>query len=213
MITNYLKDFFALFDKYNIDIYLTGGSARDFLLNKEFEDLDFATPYLTKDLINLLEIDHYDKFAINFGTLKTNILGKEVEITTFRKEGQYSNHRRPKEIEFITNIKEDASRRDFTINAIYIDKNFNVIDYYGGVNDLNNKVIRMIGDPYVRLKEDPVRILRAVRFSKNMGFKIEESLQKAINNLKEELKYISPKRLELESKKFINNKDFLDLIK
>lgn len=212
-MNNFLKQFFALFDKLNIDIYLTGGSARDFILNKDFEDLDFATPYSTKKLIDLLEIKHYDTFAIKFGTLKTNILGRNVEITTFRKEGEYKDHRRPTNIEFVTDIKEDAKRRDFTINALYINKNFDVIDFYNGLDDLNNKVIKMIGDPYIRLKEDPVRIIRAIRFASNMNFSIDNNLKKALIDLKDNIKFISESRLNMELKKFNNIKDYYNFIK
>ena len=213
MITSYLSDLFSFFDKYNVDIYLTGGSARDFILGKNFEDLDFATPYLTSELIDLLEIEHYDSFALKFGTLKTNLLGRDIEVTSFREEGEYKDHRRPSYIKFVKDIELDSKRRDFTINAMYIDKNFNIIDFYGGLDDLKNKIIRMVGDPYSRLKEDPVRIIRAIRFASNMGFTIEKELKQAIFDLKDDLKYITEARFNMELNKFNNKQDYYDFMK
>ena len=212
MINNFLQNIFDYFKKYNVDVYLVGGGVRDFLLNKDFDDFDFATPFNTKELIDLLEIDDYDKFSLKFGTLKTELLGHEVEITSFREESDYKDHRRPTNIKFVKDIKKDAARRDFTINALYLDSSFKVIDFYNGVDDLNNGIIRMIGDPYKRLKEDPVRILRAIRFSKNLNFKIEYTLLDAINQNINEINYISLNRLNKELAKFNNPNDYYDFI-
>ena len=212
MINNYLKNIFDYLNKYNVTVYLVGGGVRDFLLKKEFDDFDFATPFDTKELINLLDIDKYDHFSLKFGTLKTMLLGHEVEITSFREESEYTDHRRPTNIKFVKDIKIDAKRRDFTINALYLDSSFNVIDFFDGINDLNNKIIRMIGDPYKRLKEDPVRIIRAIRFSKNLGFTLEETLHDAIIKNINELNYISLTRLEKELEKFDNPQDYYDFL-
>ena len=212
MTNNYLEQIFDYFDKYNVDLYLVGGGVRDFLLNKEFDDYDFATPFNTKELIDLLDIVDYDHFSLKFGTLKTELLGHEVEITSFREESEYKDHRRPTNIKFVKDIKKDAARRDFTINALYLDSSFKVIDFYDGISDLKNGIIRMIGDPYKRLKEDPVRILRAIRFSKNLNFKIEENLLDAINKNINELNFISSNRLDKELAKFHNPQDYYDFI-
>ena len=211
-MNNYLKSLFDYLKKYNVEVYLVGGGVRDYLLNKEFDDYDFATPYNTKELIDLLDIDEYDKFSLKFGTLKTELLGHEVEITTFREESDYKDHRRPTNLKFVKDIRKDAERRDFTINALYLDSNFKVIDFFNGVDDLKNGIIRMIGDPDKRLKEDPVRILRAIRFSKNLNFKIEDSLLKSIIKNIHELDYISENRLNKELAKFNNKQDYYDFI-
>lgn len=202
MIVNYLNKIFALFAKYNFEIYLAGGSARDFLLNKDFKDFDFATPITSNQLIEALNITNYDSFAIKFGTLKCHLFENDVEITTFRKEGEYKDFRRPSSISFVSSIEEDSKRRDFTINAIYIDKGYKIYDFHDGVNDLNNKIIRMIGDPYIRLKEDPVRILRALRFKTNLNFEIDPYLMEAMEKNKIYLQKISKDRLNLELNKF-----------
>ena len=98
-------------------------------------------------------------------------------------------------------MKADSVRRDFTINAIYIDSQGNTFDFHGGLQDLEKGLIRFIGDPYIRIKEDPLRILRAERFARRLGFRIEEESQRAINELRGELAFLSPDKVLMESKK------------
>ena len=160
-----------------ISAYLVGGSSRDYLLNKDFNDIDICSASLPN--VNLEAMKDYNlvnKDGLYYGVLKYQIDEYEVEITSLRKEGPYIKNRRPSKVEFISDLYIDSLRRDFTINAIYIDCNDEVIDYHNGVNDLNYKIIRMIGDPLIRINEDALRILRAIRISDKLGFSLDNNL-------------------------------------
>ena len=199
-----------LFKDNNIDAYLVGGTSRDYLLYGNFSDIDICSkglPSVNEEILKDYEMSNKDgKF---YGVLKYKVFDREIEVTTLRKEGEYIKNRRPKSIEFIDSLYIDSLRRDFTINAIYIDAYKNVYDYHNGVNDLNNKVIRMIGDPLKRINEDALRILRAIRFSSYLNFEIEENLKETIlsnynlvyslnkNTLKKEIdKFLEFKRID-----------------
>lgn len=192
-----------LYSKHGFNLYLVGGSVRDYLLFNDFDDFDFATNALVEDGRKILNTNNFDSFSSQFGTLKTIYENKEIEITTFRKEGNYLDGRRPSYIEFIDDLNIDAKRRDFTINALYLDKEKNIFDPFFGKEDLKNKIIRMIGDPYIRLKEDPLRIIRALRFALKLNFQIETSLETAIFDLKHLVETISYARLSLEINKIL----------
>ncbi|MBP5574880.1 MAG: hypothetical protein J6X50_03970 [Bacilli bacterium] len=122
-------------------------------------------------------------------------------MTTLRKESNYLDSRHPSKIEFVKDIKEDYLRRDFTINALYLDESLNVIDYCHGQEDLNNRILRMIGDPNQRLKEDPLRILRAIRFAITFDLTIEETLFKAMQDHFSLLKNLTDAKLKSEINK------------
>ena len=168
-------------DKKGIKAYLIGGSSRDYLLNKDFLDIDICSTSLPK--VNMEALSDYEvinKDGLYYGVVKYFIDFKEVEIATLRKEYEYIKNRRPSKIEFIDNLEVDSLRRDFTINAIYIDYLGNVIDYHNGLNDLKNKTITMIGNPEKRIEEDCLRILRAIRLSDKLNFKLDDNLKEVI---------------------------------
>lgn len=182
-----------LYDNH-YDAYIVGGYVRDKLLNIESSDIDICTnakPDIIKELFDVLEE--------NYGSCIVKYDHYNYEITTFRKE-IYNNSRFPK-VEFIDNLEEDLKRRDFTINAICIDKDEKIIDLYNGIEDLNNKILRSIGNPDVKLKEDPLRILRAKRFKENYNLKYDESLNKAIKNNEELINKISKTKINRELNK------------
>ncbi len=171
-----------LFNKHGYQLYLVGGSTRDFLLHIPLNDMDLvtnATPEESKKF--LMDADYTFE---RFGTVKFNYKNVKFDLTTFRKEKGYSDSRHPNEVIFTKNIKEDYSRRDITINALYLDKNLKVIDFVNGLEDLNNHIIRMVGDPYKRIKEDPLRIVRIYRFQFDLGFFIDKDLEKVIEENK-----------------------------
>jgi len=153
---------------------MIGGTSRDFLLNREFTDFDLCTDATPNEEMEFL--DEVDDSFKKYGTLKVKYLGNKFEITTLRKESSYNDKRHPSEITFIKEIKEDFKRRDFTVNALYIDREKNIYDFSSGRIDLNGNLLRIIGNPDIRLKEDPLRIIRAIRFSLELDFEIEESL-------------------------------------
>ena len=195
--------FISLAKKFNENgfrLYMIGGTTRDFLLGEDVLDYDFVSD-ATPDDMKVFLPDANFCFA-KFGSVKVKIDNVHVDITTLRKEGEYLDKRHPNKIEYIKNINEDYIRRDFTINAIYMDESFNVIDPANGVEDLNNKIIRFIGDPVKRIKEDPLRILRAERFQKKLNFVIEEQSLNAIKKYRYLLDEINPDKIKEELRKF-----------
>ncbi len=174
------KELAELFSQNGYSLYLVGGTVRDFLLRKELTDMDAvtdATPEEFKQFLNSYKVDF--TFA-KFGSIKLVINDVKFDITTLRKERAYSDSRHPTKIEFVKTLDADVVRRDFTVNAMYLDKAFKLIDLVGGEEDLNKGVLKMVGDPNKRLQEDPLRIIRALRFSLTHNLTIDESLKKAI---------------------------------
>lgn len=154
--------------------YLVGGCVRDVLHERDPDDLDFATPLLPTDVENKLKEQGIKPFSLGkrFGTIAFKLDGHRIEITTFRTE-RYDGLSRNPEVEFVTDIVEDLSRRDFTINAMALRIDGTIIDPYDGQHDLRDRVIRAVGNPGDRYYEDPLRMLRAGRFASQLGFKIE----------------------------------------
>ncbi|MBO4323499.1 MAG: HD domain-containing protein [Clostridia bacterium] len=182
--------------------YLVGGAVRDFLLGKPVCDYDVATSALPEHVIAVFGEKNCIKTGLKHGTV-TVLAPKPVEVTTFRKDGDYFDMRRPETVEFLSDIKEDLQRRDFTVNAMAYSPKDGLIDYFGGLQDLKNKVIRAVGDPYKRFEEDALRILRALRFSSKLGFKIEEKTSAAIRELKKNLSAVSKERIFSELSKLV----------
>lgn len=172
-----------LFNKKGYQLYMVGGSVRDYLLNIPLSDMDLVTDATPNQEQEFLEDANYT-FA-KFGTIKLKYKDTKFDITTFRKEEGYVDLRHPNVVIFTKDIKEDYPRRDLTINALYLDKDLHVIDFVNGVNDLNNHIIKMVGDPLVRIKEDPLRIIRIYRFSYDLDFKIDEKLENLIKENKD----------------------------
>ena len=190
----------------NINAYLIGGSSRDYLLNKEFVDIDICTsslPSVNKEAMKEYELVSND--GLYYGVLKYLIDSKEVEITSLRKEGPYIKKRRPSTVEFIDDLYIDSLRRDFTINALYIDSEGNINDFHNGLEDLKNKLIRMIGDPLVRINEDALRILRAIRLSKKINFNLDDNLKKVILNHIDLVYSLNKNTLRKEINKFLED--------
>lgn len=184
-----------IFNQHGYRLYMVGGATRDYLLDRPILDYDFVTDATPDEMKTFLEADY--TFA-KFGTVRIKVNGIKVDITTLRVEDEYKDHRHPSKIRFTRSIKEDYVRRDFTINAIYMDEQYNIIDYCHGLRDLNNKLIRFIGDPVKRIKEDPLRILRAERFEKKLGFTIEEKTFEAIEENRHLIEELNPQKVQAE---------------
>lgn len=175
------------------EAYFIGGTSRDMLLNRYVHDIDITTNAKPEEIILALsEYSIKNKDGLFYGTVKYCIEDVDVEITTFRKEGTYVRSRRPMKVEFIDSKEEDSLRRDFTINAIYMDLRGNTYDFHNGIKDLKNRVITTIGDPRARFREDALRILRAIRFSIALDMSLSDEVISAIkensyliNDLKE----------------------------
>jgi len=188
-----------LFNDNGYRLFVIGGTSRDYLLNKEVYDYDFVSDATPMDMKKFLpEANyHFEKY----GSVRIKVDGVHVDITTLRIEEGYSDYRHPSKITYVKEIEKDYVRRDFTINAIYLDEKLNVIDPANGVIDLKNKIIRFIGDPEKRIKEDPLRILRAERFAKKLNFVIEPKSLEAIEKYRDLLAKINPEKIKEEIRK------------
>ena len=164
------------------EVYIVGGSIRDQLLNKETKDYDLATSAEPNEIKKIFENDKIMDYGEKHGTIAIYRRGRVYEITTYRVEEGYTDGRRPDSVKFVKQLNSDLSRRDFTINAIAMNKNGEIIDPHGGIKDFNEGVIRAVGDPVDRFREDSLRMLRAVRFASNLDFKIEKSTFLAIKS-------------------------------
>lgn len=159
-----------ILDQKHYQAYIIGGYPRDMLLNRSSNDIDLTTnapPDVIKELFNVIS-ENYGSMLIAYKTFT-------FEITTFRKETNYLDKRHPQQITFTKNLEEDLIRRDFTINTLCLDKNENLLDVLNARTDLEKKIIKTVGDPRIKLKEDPLRILRAVRFATTLDFSIEKN--------------------------------------
>ena len=195
-IFDYLK---KIFNDHNFRLYMIGSTSRDYLLNREINDYDFVSDATPSDIAKFLKCDH--TFA-RFGTVKYYYENKKIDIVTLRKESEYKDFRHPSKIEFVKDIDIDYKRRDFTINAIYIDENYNVIDPTKcGINDLNSRHLRFIKDPLTSIKEDPLRILRAYRFIKEYNLSIDEKDLRILKENEDLLKHLNVNKIKEEEKK------------
>ena len=176
--------------------YIVGGFVRDYLLGRESQDIDVCTNATPKEIKEVFE----DSFlpTEDYGSVIVNKYGVRFEITTFRKEFSYQDHRKPVEIQYIDDLYQDLLRRDFTINAICIDENGEVIDFLGGRDDLERKLIRTIGDAADRFHEDALRILRAIRFATVLDFQLDASISSAILETRHLLSELSYQRKKEE---------------
>lgn len=185
------------------EAYIVGGCVRDAILNKSPSDWDIttsATPYQVKSLFKKT-IDT----GIQHGTVTVMIDKEGYEVTTYRIDGKYENHRRPKEVKFTASLIEDLKRRDFTINAMAYNDETGLVDCFGGVEDLKNKIIRCVGKAENRFDEDALRILRAIRFAGQLNFLVDEDTQIAMKNKCQNLKDISAERIQVELTKLLTS--------
>lgn len=206
-------DVLEKFNKAGYEAYFVGGCVRDFLLGCEFSDIDITTNALPKEVKTIFRksIDT----GIQHGTVTILVDGESYEVTTFRTEDDYIDHRTPEKVEFVSNLRDDLDRRDFTINAMALDSKGNLYDYHNGKKDLTNKIIKTVNNPNERFFEDALRMLRAFRFSSKLGFEIEDSTLDAIKKNAELIKFVSIERITNEFKKLlagIGSKRSLELL-
>ena len=198
-----------LFISNGYKLFLVGGTVRDYLLKLPLTDMDAVTNATPEEIRAFLP--NADFTFSKYGSVSYKP-EKEVkfDITTLREENSYSDSRHPKVIRFVKELDIDVKRRDFTINGLYMDKDFEIIDFVGGVKDLKDKKIRMIGNPDERLKEDPLRIIRAFRFASDFDFELDEELKIAIRNNISELDKLNKEKIKMDiNKTSINKKDVL----
>ena len=205
------KSLHKLFKENGYSLYLVGGTVRDFLLDLELNDYDVVTNATPKDMETFLENANYT-FA-KYGSVKLHYQNIKFDITTLRKEEGYLDSRHPNKIVFCDSLEDDSKRRDFTINALYMDEKERVIDFYNGKDDLKNHIIRMIGNIDKRIKEDPLRIIRAARFKISLDFELDNSLLKAMIKNKNLLKKVNKEKIEQDIKKCSNPNKLLEYLK
>ncbi|MBU1032158.1 CCA tRNA nucleotidyltransferase [Patescibacteria group bacterium] len=170
------------FQKTGFQIYIVGGAVRDIIMGKPVSDWDFTTDAKPDEILKLFPEGYYDN---KFGTVGISIGPQNIlEITTMRKEGIYKDSRHPVEVSWTDKIEEDLARRDFTINAIALNTSGDFIDPYNGKSDIEQKIIRCVGNPDLRFKEDALRLMRAIRIATELEFTIEE---KTLQSIKEDV--------------------------
>ena len=210
MLDNALKLLREL-TSHSYKAYIVGGFVRDYLLDIESSDIDICTNATPKQIKEIFE----DSCLPNedYGSVIVERYGVRFEITTFRREIEYNDNRRPIEIKYIDDLYEDLLRRDFVINTLCINEDGKVLDYLGGREDLNNHIIRTIGFAVDKFSEDPLRILRAIRFSTILDFNLDDECRNAILETKFLLKKLSYNRKKEELDKIFTSPNYKNGIK
>ncbi len=200
-----------LFKNYGFSLFLVGGSVRDYLMYNDFQDFDCATDAKIEEITKLLPYKRIFK-DVSSGTFIFD--ENEVDITTLRIEDNYIDHRHPSKIKFTNSIEEDSYRRDFTINALYMDASLNIYDFHNGLKDLKKKELKFIKDPLISIKEDPLRIIRAIRFMTTFNFSLNKSTRIILENNAYLLKEIRYQKIISELNKFkIDDKSINQILK
>jgi len=209
-IPKHILDIQKKFIDAGFEIYLVGGCVRDLLQNKTPKDWDFTTNATPEEMLKLFPDGFYDNQFGTVGIPLEKLIETEhpgvLEITTFRTEHGYADRRHPEKVEWGKTIEEDLSRRDFTMNSIALklsNSDSQIIDPYNGQEDLKNKLIRAVGDPNLRFKEDALRLMRAVRFASQLGLSIEEKTLEAVTKDAELLSEIAKERIKDELMKIL----------
>lgn len=206
-IPDFCKKIIACLNDCGFEAYLVGGCVRDSLMGKIPHDYDITTNATPDEMKKAFEGLKVIETGEKHGTLTVLIDGNSVEVTTYRIDGDYQDNRRPDFVEFTRNIKEDLSRRDFTVNALAFNEQDGLIDLFSGEKDIEKKTIKCVGEADIRFSEDALRILRALRFSSTLGFEIEEKTATSILKNRNLLKKISSERIFAEFKKLITGEN------
>ena len=189
------------------EAYIVGGAVRDMIMNRKAVDYDICTNALPEDVRKVFLENKYKviETGIKHGTVTVVSNNASYEVTTFRTDGEYLDNRHPKNVKFNASLEEDLKRRDFTINALACDANGNIHDFHSGLEDIRLKIIRTVGNPSSRFKEDALRMLRALRFKVTLKFEIEEKTEKAIISNSDLIKKVSIERINSETEKILDN--------
>ena len=193
------------------EAYFVGGSVRDMLLHKPISDVDIATSATPQEVKEIFP--HTVDVGIEHGTVMVIHHKEGYEVTTFRTEEGYEDFRHPDKVTFVRSLEEDLKRRDFTINALAIGIDDQLMDFFDGIGDLERQCIRCVGDAKERFNEDALRMFRAVRFVGQLGFQIEENTKNAISLLKMNLSKVAVERMKVEFEKMIQSSYRKDALK
>lgn len=192
--------------------YCVGGAVRDSVMGTEPGDWDITTSALPSQTTEIFKDYKTIDTGLKHGTLTVIINHKPYEITTFRIDGEYGDNRHPQSVEFTNRLQDDLARRDFTINALAYNPKDGLVDYYDGQAHIYNSIIKTVGEPDKRFAEDGLRIMRALRFSSVLGFKIDEETASSIHKNKNLLKNISAERIAVELTKLLCGKNAFNVL-
>lgn len=202
----------SLLHQSGFEAYIVGGCVRDYLLQQEPKDFDITTNTTPQETMSVLKDYKIIETGIKHGTVTVIIESLPLEITTYRIDGEYTDHRRPDCVTFTRSLADDLARRDFTMNAIAYNETDGIQDLFLGKEDIDAKVIRCVGTPQKRFEEDTLRIMRALRFSSVLGFTIQEETKRAIFEKKQLLEDIAVERIAVELVKLLCGNNAKDII-
>lgn len=195
------------------EAYAVGGCVRDMVMGIEPHDFDITTSALPEETKKVFADFRLIETGIKHGTVTVISEHEPFEITTYRIDGDYLDNRHPESVSFSRNLKDDLSRRDFTVNTLCFNETEGIVDLFGGTEDIKNGIIRCVGDPERRFSEDALRIMRALRFSATLGFSIEKETARCIHSQKDLLKNIAAERIRDEFTKLITGKNAMGVLR
>ena len=201
------KKILETLNRSGFEAYLVGGCVRDLILGKKPKDYDITSNAAPDDIIRIFGEKNTIPTGLKFGTVTVLMHKMPFEITHYRCDGEYTDHRSPDDVSFVSDIHLDLCRRDFTMNAIALAPDGTLIDDFNGISHIKEGKIVCVGNPHERFSEDALRILRAVRFSSELGFEIEKSTSDAIHELAPTLKNISAERIQAELNRILCGKN------
>lgn len=189
----------SILEENQYEAYFVGGCVRDYIINRPIHDVDIATSAIPSEVQEVFP--KVIPVGLEHGTVIVRYKQESFEVTTFRTDGKYTDHRRPDKVDFVRNIKEDLQRRDFTMNAIAMDSKGTILDPFEGKKDIARKRIQTVGNAMDRFEEDALRIIRALRFSSQLGFSIEEKTKEAMKSYRSFIEKLAVERLTVELEK------------
>lgn len=212
-LPNYVLQVLNILESNGFEAYLVGGCVRDFIMNKQPDDYDITTNAFPNQIKQAFSMFNLITTGEKHGTIGVVINKQVIEITTYRIDGKYIDNRRPETISFSSSLYDDLSRRDLTINAMAQNKKGEIIDIFGGKNDIENKIIRTVGSADKRFNEDALRIMRCLRFASVLNFDIENETAKAIHQNANLLKNISAERIRVEFVKLLCGNNSAEILR
>ena len=212
LLPDFVQEAIERLNRAGFEAYAVGGCVRDLLRGVEPHDYDITTSALPEEIIRVFDTERTIPTGIAHGTVTLLSRGGPLEITTYRIDGGYTDGRHPDAVSFSSSFKDDAARRDFTVNAMALRPSGEVLDFFGGKEDLEKGMIRAVGEPTLRFKEDALRILRAMRFASVLDFSIEEETARAMHQEKDRLTLVSFERIREELCRLICGKGVLRVL-
>lgn len=207
-----VNEIITTFQREGYEAYCVGGSIRDSIMGTAIGDWDITTSALPEETKSLFKAERIIETGIKHGTVSIIKDHEAIEVTTFRIDGDYKDNRHPTAVSFTRSLAEDLKRRDFTVNALAYSHSTGLIDLYNGIADIENKIIRTVGNAEQRFNEDGLRIMRALRFAATLNFTIEKETARAIHKQKELLKNISAERISVELVKLLSGSNVFKVL-